>query len=167
VLDTLGISFMPGAEGGPQQDLEPLQEAVKLLNLRLPSVVGASSPVSPQLLGATGLSGQTNAEFLRKLLGLDMPAPRPVPSNGSAPGGSASGGFPGPMPGGSVPPPPESPNGGFPGGNVMPAPQPRPRPMPPRMQERDDPNGRRDNPTRRPGAPPPRIIINDPRGPGY
>ena len=69
--DLFGISFMPGAEGQDGQNrVEPFQEAVKLLNLRLPSVIGARSPIGPQLLGATGLQGQPDTEFLRNLLGL-------------------------------------------------------------------------------------------------
>jgi hypothetical protein len=74
--DLFGVSFMPGAEGEDgNQDAQQFQEAVKLLNLRLPSVLGARSPVSPQLLGATGLQGQPDMQFLRQLLGLDIPQP--------------------------------------------------------------------------------------------
>ncbi len=123
INDMLGVSFMPGAEGGMQQDLEPLQEAVKLLNLRLPSVFGAHSPVSPQLLGASGLSGDTDAAFLRRLLGLEMPPPsrpdRPAPPSGGPKQGSPSG----------TPPPPHI-IVGDPDNSAPAPPQPPPAPRP-------------------------------------
>ena len=83
--ENFGISFMPGAEGenGQQQTAEPLQEAVKLLNLRLPSVVGARSPIHPSLLQATGLQGQPDAMFLNALRMLGVPPSMPQPGGTS------------------------------------------------------------------------------------
>lgn len=69
MADQFGISFQPSDENAGM-DQPGLQEAVKLLNLRLPSVIGARSPVAPQLLQATGMQGQPDMQFLRQLLGL-------------------------------------------------------------------------------------------------
>jgi len=72
-----GLSFQPGADNGQQQSgyRAPVQQAIKLLSLRLPSVVGARS-IAPQALlegggsqaigGPGGLSGEALIEWLRK-----------------------------------------------------------------------------------------------------
>ena len=86
-LEGFGISFMPGADNGEdnEQGPEPFQSAVKLLNLRLPSVVGARSPINAALLHGAGLQGQPNAQFLRALqmLGIQLPAAANMQFGGS------------------------------------------------------------------------------------
>lgn len=81
-----GLSFMPGADdgtgtnqqNGPQRPAgTPVQSAIKLLSLRLPSVVGANA-ISPQALlqspgsagvgGPGGMGGESLIEWLKKLL---------------------------------------------------------------------------------------------------
>lgn len=101
----LGLSYQPGADqqngnggqGGPQAP--PVQEAIRLLSLRLPSVQGARS-ISPQALlqgqGSAGLgAGQGMSlgaaiEFLRRLL----------QQSGGRPGPQAAGMFAGQSGGG-------------------------------------------------------------------
>ncbi|HYE87699.1 MAG TPA: hypothetical protein VEA16_15155, partial [Vicinamibacterales bacterium] len=72
-----GLSFQPGSDNGQQQSgyRAPVQQAIKLLSLRLPSVVGARA-IAPQALlegggsqaigGPGGLSGNALIEWLRK-----------------------------------------------------------------------------------------------------
>lgn len=82
-----GLSFQPGADQNdsqPQGPPNPVQEAVRLLSLRLPSVVGARA-ISPQALlqapGQAGLGaglsgGNALLEWLKRLLqssGTGMP----------------------------------------------------------------------------------------------
>ena len=154
-FDNFGISFMPGAEGenGQTANTEPLQEAVKLLNLRLPTVLGARSPVSPQLLQATGLEGQPDVAFIRKLLGIDTAppvAPKPT-GTGVVPGGS-----------GPVTTRPDT----IPGGSILPTP-PQNTPhsrshadeLPTRGRQREDGGVPHRPPSR---IPTPRIIVDDP-----
>jgi hypothetical protein len=80
--DYLGDRFQPGIEENDGGGGNELQEAVQLLNLRLPTVVGAKSPISQQLLSAAGLEGQPETAAMiqhwRRLLGLAGPPPRIV-----------------------------------------------------------------------------------------
>lgn len=70
----LGVSFQPGADNGAQRT--PVQRAVQLLSLRLPTVIGAQG-ISPQALlqsqGGAGIGGGMSPdaamELLRRLLG--------------------------------------------------------------------------------------------------
>lgn len=71
----LGVSFQPGAMNG-QQSNTPVQKAVQLLSLRLPSVIGAQG-IAPQALlqspggagfGGGNMSPDAALELLRKLL---------------------------------------------------------------------------------------------------
>jgi hypothetical protein len=129
-----GLSFQPGTDqgngqGNGQQDpnVSPIQSAVKLLSLRLPSVVGAQA-ISPQALlqspGSAGLSGQGGMsveamiEMLRKMMqqsGAQAPPqmPQQARPSFSSPGNAAGspspnrGGTPsGFTPGPAAPPPP-------------------------------------------------------------
>lgn len=80
MADNFGVSFQPSdANQGPQQQPH-LQEAIQLLNLRLPSIIGARSPIPQALLTAPGLvkQGGTDVEFIKQLLGLNMPAQSPA-----------------------------------------------------------------------------------------
>jgi hypothetical protein len=74
-----GLSFQPGTDSGTGQGSEPatspLQSAVKLLSLRLPSVVGAQALAPDALLRSSGSAGLGDGgspdamlELLRKLL---------------------------------------------------------------------------------------------------
>lgn len=73
-----GLSFQPGADqqggtgsGQPgEPNVSPLQSAVKLLSLRLPTVLGAQAPAPSQLLQPHGDDGHASAlALLRKLIG--------------------------------------------------------------------------------------------------
>lgn len=72
----LGVNFAPGSREEQQpQPQQPLQEAIKLLSLRLPQVVGANSPIPAPLLQGQGSMGQGDQtgnpllDMLRRLLG--------------------------------------------------------------------------------------------------
>jgi hypothetical protein len=126
-----GLSFQPGTDqgngqGNGQQDpnASPIQSAVKLLSLRLPSVVGAQA-ISPQALlqspGSAGLGGgnmtpEAMLALLKKLMqqsGGQMPPQAQQQPSFSSPGSAAGspsmnrGGTPsGFTPAPSAPPPP-------------------------------------------------------------
>lgn len=101
----LGVSFQPGADQGQQRT--PVQRAVQLLSLRLPTVIGAQG-ISPQALlqsqGGVGFGGgmppDAALELLRRLLGS---AGQGAQGGGMATplqttGGFGGGGFGGAMP---------------------------------------------------------------------
>ena len=61
-----GVSFLPGADGGPQDQngfnggasgVPPLQQAIKFLSLRLPRFAGPNAIAPPTLLNAAGAAG--------------------------------------------------------------------------------------------------------------
>ena len=61
-----GVSFLPGADGGPQDQngftggasgVPPLQQAIKFLSLRLPRFAGPNAIAPPTLLNAAGGAG--------------------------------------------------------------------------------------------------------------
>lgn len=100
-----GVSFQPGQQGGygqsnsPQRQMpEGVQEAIKVLSLRLPRVVGANAIAPAPLLNSPGAGGHVDgivSNILSKLMpsGATPPqAPAPmVPSNApSFAGGGAS-----------------------------------------------------------------------------
>jgi hypothetical protein len=119
----IGASFAPGQDPNQQQQGSqgvPLQEAIRLLALRLPRVFGAQA-VSPGALlsgpGGSALGNPLAALVLQSLMpamGQEPPSPQQA---SPSPGPTA-----GPMPGGKVKP--AGLPGGMPGGPPMPGPGP-------------------------------------------
>lgn len=153
----LGISFSPGSQDpqrtGPTgvQDAAPLQQAIQLLSLRLPRVVGATSPIPAPLLQGTGSQGQPDAtgnpllDVLRRLLnpggggGFAPPSQNTPAALGEGPSPRVipgAGGQPVPQPTGTILPP-------------MPTPTP-PQPLPPPEFPRHGPDEFPEPGTRRP-----------------
>lgn len=100
-----GVSFVPGGDASGNQTkppTEPLQQAIQMLSLRLPKVVGAQGLAPGPLLQSPG--GGALAELLRQLFGQGRPGGTMAPS---MPGAS-------PMAPGapSLPPPHVVPGGG-------------------------------------------------------
>jgi hypothetical protein len=105
----LGKSFAPSDDGsvarrgGPSP--APIQEAIKVLSLQMPRVVGASAPNAASLMagapgaGGGGLGGPTSNPILEQLL-------RALFAGGAGGGGQMPG-----LPG--APPPPARPVPGF------------------------------------------------------
>ena len=103
-----GVSFQPGGEdSGPngQRRSAPVQEAVRMLSLRLPTVTGARG-ISPQALlqspggaGADtgGFSLEAALELLRKLRGTNQPPQLRMPSAGQPSAGMPAGMSPAPV----------------------------------------------------------------------
>src|SRR5688572_9588842 len=131
---TLGLSFMPGADTGDgEADLAkgatPIQSAIKLLSLRLPSVVGAQAITPQALLEARGGQGIDTLALLRRLLQRDIgttntspdgrvtipghptPPPRVTPQAPPRPAGPMGGVPQAPMGGGESPSFPRRPPG--------------------------------------------------------
>ncbi len=124
MADQLGVSFSPldtgqGGQSGPGPGGSPLQDAIKILSFRMPTVVGAQG-VSP-LAGNPGDNPTDNwlQNLFKGLLPPDQPG---VPGQPAAPVGPMVTGAPGPM-GGAPPsapnvfggaPPPGPPPGGAP-----------------------------------------------------
>lgn len=140
----LGRSFAPNSDqmsqrppGGAGQS--PVQEAVRVLSLRLPRVVGASAPAPGALMGGMGgqgLAGPTSNPIVQQLMQMILGG-QTAQQGGAIPGLPVPGGMPS-MPasmGGFTP------NIGFntPGGGVStpPTPQTPPRPAPPAMPPPD------------------------------
>jgi hypothetical protein len=110
----IGQSFAPMGDPTqrPQADAggQGPQEAIKILNLRMPKVAGAGAPAPQQLLNGMGSAGlpQQNANnpmieaILRAVLGHLSPQMQAAPS---AMGGGVPGGMPGGMPGPQGPAP--------------------------------------------------------------
>lgn len=129
-MDNFGVSFAPtqdnAAMGQRNGQLSGVPQAVQVLSLALPRVVGAR-PVAPQsLLTAQGGQGvdpaasAVLASLMKLLHGISNPQPG---APGSFPGGTAGPNQPGPMPSPS-PMPGTPPIGGQPsdpfGGGTMP-----------------------------------------------
>ena len=103
-----GVSFQPGGEdSGPngQRRSAPVQEAVRMLSLRLPTVKGARG-ISPQaLLQSPGGAGANTGGFsleaalalLRKLRGANQPPQLRMPSAGQPSAGMPAGMSPAPV----------------------------------------------------------------------
>jgi len=95
----LGVTFAPGSQNPTQQKTgaPPLQEAIKLLSLRLPKVVGANSPIPQQLLtapggmGAPDPTGNPLLDMLRAILGAQTPNAMGLPGPPTGPGRTGSG----------------------------------------------------------------------------
>lgn len=95
----IGVNFQPGAQGDgsqPGQARPPqgsgVQEAIKVLSLRLPKVVGAQGATPQALLQGQGSGGSRVDSIVNQVLSRIMPAgqpqgmPRPQPqANLSAP----------------------------------------------------------------------------------
>ena len=133
----IGQSFAPlGDPNNPtrQQDANgqtsnPVQEAIKLLQLRMPRVLGAGAPAAPELLNSPGSSllppGNPLTDILRKLFGPPMTPSAPMAAPSSMPppmppSGSGSGWTPAPAP----PPAPAQ----------SPAPMPSPTSLKPKFE---------------------------------
>lgn len=99
-----GLSFQPGTDqeaSGQDRDrtnVAPAQEAIRLLSLRLPSVVGARA-ISPDALlrgggsadfGTNGFTLDAALELLRKLRTTNLPPQLQGPQSGSADSGGRS-----------------------------------------------------------------------------
>lgn len=119
-----GLSFAPTGQNEQQnqQNQTPIQDAIKVLSLRIPSFHGARSPIPNALLQASGAAG--------------------MPGGGGVPGGLeewlrrlfSGGGMPGSMTPGSAPPPAVRP--GDPGMETrIPMPQPPQITAPDRMPQ--------------------------------
>lgn len=113
-MSDLGVSFSPFNQPqkgqAPAGQTAPVQDAIKIMSLRMPTVAGASAAAPQALLGGpTAQGGQLGSAnggllqaFLRRLLlggqptaGVNPPAPPqglgapPMPTSGLAPGGGA------------------------------------------------------------------------------
>lgn len=99
----LGQSFLPGADDQRMQQQEgagpvnPVQEAIKVLSLKIPRYLGAQAPAPPQLLNSMG-GGALQNPLAQLILQQFMP--------------HAGGGGSSPMPGATpaAPPPGPAPN---------------------------------------------------------
>jgi hypothetical protein len=131
-----GLSFQPGAENPNQPQRpegpgglggSPLASVVRLLSLRLPTVLGAQAPAPGRLLqspGSQGINPQALL-WLQRLLG-GGPMGGPMGGGGGPMGGPMGGGGGGPLPAPRVefpvdsgeptgpPAPPPGPTGGDP-----------------------------------------------------
>lgn len=156
-----GLSFQPGAQqngtGGDREQAAgrttPVQQAIRLLSLRLPSVLGARAIAPQALLGSQGSAGLATGgmsldEFLRRLMA----------QSGAGIPPEAQGVF-------NVPSPQEDRERGVsrelprPGGTRVGRPVQDP-PRPPRPPE--TPSGGPQPPTR---TPPPNVTVEAPRSP--
>ena len=100
----LGLAFQPGVNqpqgyggggqpgGAPGQAVSPLQSAIRLISLRLPTVVGAHALAPQALLNAPGGAGQMPGDsaiaLLRKLFGM---APGGITGSMAGPSGGGGG----------------------------------------------------------------------------
>lgn len=111
-----GVSFVPGGDASGNQTkppTEPLQQAIQMLSLRLPKVVGAQGLAPGPLLQSPG--GGALAELLRQLFGQGRPGGTMAPS---MPGASPMAPSAPSMPGG-MPPPRVVPGGGGDQGGML------------------------------------------------
>ena len=96
-----GVNFQPGGmPGGDPAQPKPgqgsgVQEAIKVLSLRLPKVVGAQSAAPQALLQGSGAQGNRVDSVVQQVLARMMPTGQPPPSPPQMGGPS---GQPGPMP---------------------------------------------------------------------
>lgn len=97
--NSLGVSFSPldqGKASGQDQPVNPVQEAIKLLSFRMPTVVGAGAPSPLALMGGpngggTQLGMSAADQWIRRFLMGQMgqqPGSAPV-GPGQAPAGPA------------------------------------------------------------------------------
>lgn len=107
-----GVSFLPGGDASytkPRPEAtQPLQEAIKVLSLRVPRVVGAS-PLAPlALLQGQGGGGMPSGLLETLLRNLAQPAGGPPVAAMPTPS-QATGPMPAPMPQVPMPTPPAAP----------------------------------------------------------
>lgn len=97
----IGVNFQPGSGSGvagnrPNGNQAGVQEAIKVLSLRLPRVVGAQGVASAPLLQSAGSDGSRVDSVVNSILGRMFPTgagdpPSNTPSFGTAPAQSESG----------------------------------------------------------------------------
>src|SRR3990167_1781268 len=93
----IGTSFQPGVDdqqgafgsGGPRRAPTPGQSPIRLLNLRLPSVVGSRAPINQTLLTNPGGAalGDSQTAVMRALQGMSRPAGSVPPMSSPMAGG--------------------------------------------------------------------------------
>lgn len=135
----LGASYSPNAQKKTaQQPGTPIQQALQILSLHLPRVLGASAPGPRELLAAGG-----QFRPAPNVTGL-VQTPPPAPTPGAAPGGPSFGGVGGGAGmagrattpgfefgvGGNHGPIQITPRPGYPNTGVVPPPMPAPAPGP-------------------------------------
>lgn len=86
----IGVNFQPGASGNTMKPSENgVQEAIKVLSLRLPKVVGARGVAQGPLLQSQGSGGSRVDSVVNQVLSRMFPTggqtPSNVPSFGTAP----------------------------------------------------------------------------------
>ena len=101
--DDFGLSFAPFGRDNENQPPSPVQDAVRVLSLRLPTVVGAQGIAPGPLLNSPGLAGlmtgdMTPEAFLRRLFGMSSAGPQgpvaPTVPSGSGPSRTTAGSVP-------------------------------------------------------------------------
>lgn len=136
--DTIGFSFFPGQDdreqplhSGSVPPSDVVQEAIRVLALRLPRVIGGRPIAAAPLLESMGGAGAPHANSLvaalMRSLGVGTPPNLPRPDVGATDAG---------IPRAPSPPPPHITPGG--GGAADPTTPPSPVPMSPNMRTRPD-----------------------------
>lgn len=84
--DTFGATFAPFPDpSGQNKSVSPIQQAVQLLSLRVPRVVGAAAPASAALLNSPGSSGSPDVHsavlqtILKTIMGSGTPMSSAAP----------------------------------------------------------------------------------------
>ncbi len=119
-----GVSFSPlntGSTPGQSGQASPLQDAIKILSFRMPTVVGAQMSAGSPLAGNLGDSVADN--WLMNLFRGVLPAGTAVPGTPGQPAQPPPVGYPGAPPSGGTAPPPII-TGAPPPGPPPPAPPP-------------------------------------------
>lgn len=126
----LGMSFAPTADPTQRRPTSapvPIQEAIRILSLQLPRMMGASAPNAASLMagmpgaGGAGLGGPTSNPIIEQLLRALFAGRQPgqmtgLPGAPSMGAGGGTGPFPGfqwAMPTPPTPAPPPEPQQGF------------------------------------------------------
>lgn len=97
-MDFPGLSFSPFNQSpmrSNSQATAPVQDAIKILSFRMPSVVGSSAPAPGALLGGptpqgSGMDGGLAQELLKRLLQGQGTAPVPGMPTPGVPGGPSA-----------------------------------------------------------------------------
>jgi hypothetical protein len=99
-MPPFGLSFLPFQQAGEQRDrasVEPIQQAIKVLTLRLPRVLGGGAPAPASLLQGGGSMGNPFAgvgPMQGRPITAPLPSPSPAapsPSAGPSPYGGGAG----------------------------------------------------------------------------